>query len=83
MLVLARGHGVLEGGTLQHDPQALGFVVLSDKIRADAPATLAYFKAQGVDVKVISGDNAVSVAEVARRAGVEGRGTLSGYVPRT
>lgn len=72
VLVLARGHGVLEGGTLQHDPQALGFVVLSDKIRADAPATLAYFKAQGVDVKVISGDNAVSVAEVARRAGVEG-----------
>lgn len=67
VLVLARGHGVLEGGTLQHDPQALGFVVLSDKIRADAPATLAYFKAQGVDVKVISGDNAVSVAEVARR----------------
>ena len=62
----------MEGGTLQHDPQALGFVVLSDKIRADAPATLAYFKAQGVDVKVISGDNAVSVAEVARRAGVEG-----------
>ena len=50
VLVLARGHGVLEGGTLQHDPQALGFVVLSDKIRADAPATLAYFKAQGVDV---------------------------------
>ena len=47
-------------------------MVLSDKIRADAPATLAYFKAQGVDVKVISGDNAVSVAEVARRAGVEG-----------
>ena len=32
VLVLARGHGVLAGGTLQHAPQALGFVVLSDKI---------------------------------------------------
>lgn len=47
-------------------------IVLSNEIRATAPATFQYFKEQGVRVKVISGDNARTVSEVAKQAGVEG-----------
>ena len=49
---------------------AAGLVVLSEQIRPDAAQTLAYFRAQGVDVKIISGDNPTTVAAVAADAGV-------------
>ncbi len=51
-------------------PKAL--VILSDKIRVSAPDTLAYFKKQGVTLKVISGDDPVTVSNVAKRAGLSG-----------
>jgi cation-transporting P-type ATPase E len=51
-------------------PMAL--VLLEDVVRPDAPATLKYFADQGVTVKVISGDNNVTVGAVARRAGLAG-----------
>ncbi len=51
-------------------PMAL--VLLSNRIRANAPKTFHYFAQQGVTVKVISGDNPVTVSEVARQAGIEG-----------
>ena len=50
-------------------PMAL--ILLSNRIRPEAPDTFAYFAHQGVAVKVISGDNPMTVAEVARQAGVE------------
>lgn len=50
----------------------LALLVLSDRIRQSAPATFAYFKEQGVAIKVISGDNPAAVSEIARQAGVEG-----------
>lgn len=72
-LVLAGGTGLLdEGGRLTAPPVPAALVVLSDRLRPEAAETLRYFKEQGVTVKVISGDSARSVAEVARRAGVEG-----------
>jgi cation-transporting ATPase E len=46
-------------------------VLLEDVVRTDARATLEYFAAQGVTLKVISGDNNVTVGAVARRAGLE------------
>jgi cation-transporting ATPase E len=45
-------------------------VLLEDTVREDAPEILAFFEEQGVDLKVISGDNPATVAAVARRAGV-------------
>lgn len=54
-------------------PQGLtarGVVVLSEKVRPDAARTLDYFRDQGVDVKVISGDNPVTVGAVARSVGL-------------
>lgn len=47
-------------------------MVLEQKVRPDARATLDYFAAQDVSVKVISGDNAVSVGAVASRLGLSG-----------
>lgn len=44
----------------------VALVVLKQRIRAEAPTTLRYFEEQGVDIKVISGDNALSVGAVAR-----------------
>ena len=57
---------------------AAGLVVLAEEIRPDAEQTLAYFRDQGVRVKVISGDNPVTVAAVARRAGVRPTGAGEG-----
>ncbi|MCY3561184.1 MAG: HAD-IC family P-type ATPase [bacterium] len=60
------------GGGLVPERRAVAVVVLGDTIRHDAPKILAYFGDQGVDLKVISGDNAATVAAVAQRAGVPG-----------
>lgn len=49
----------------------LGYVVLSNPIRENAVETFSYFRDQGVTIKVISGDNPETVAEVAKRAGIE------------
>ncbi|MCH5325260.1 MAG: HAD-IC family P-type ATPase [Eubacterium sp.] len=49
-------------------PTAL--VKISDKIRKEAPDTLAFFAEQGVDIRIISGDNPITVSGVAKRAGL-------------
>ena len=55
---------------LPDDLEAAGIVILTEEIRPDAAETLAYFRRQGVDAKVISGDSPETVAAVARQAGV-------------
>ena len=52
--------------------RAAGLLFLSDKIRPGAQETLAYFTSQGVELKVISGDDPVTVSSVARRVGLPG-----------
>lgn len=49
----------------------IAFILLQDNIRKDAPRTIEWFKSNGVDIKIISGDNPVTVSEVANRCGVE------------
>lgn len=70
VLVLAAAAGNVSDKKLPSKlvPQAL--VILEEKIRSDAAETLAYFKEQGVELKVISGDNPRTVAAVARRVGI-------------
>ena len=53
----------------------LALILLNNKIRAEAPDTFRFFAGQGVDIKVISGDNHVTVSEVAKRAGIRGAET--------
>ena len=50
----------------------LGFLLIEDKIREEAPETLRFFAEEGVDIRVISGDNPVTVASIAAKAGLEG-----------
>ena len=50
-------------------PEAL--LILTDVIRKEAPDTLRFFDSQGVDLKVISGDDPVTVASIAKRAGLK------------
>ncbi len=54
------------------DVTAMALVLLEDVVRSDAAETLRYFADQGVTMKVISGDNNVTVGAVARRAGLAG-----------
>ena len=68
----AAGAAAGAAGGLVAARRAVAVVVLGDTIRHDAPEILAYFRDQGVDLKVISGDNAATVSAVAERAGVPG-----------
>ncbi len=49
----------------------IALLILEDKIRDDAVSTIAWFKNNGVKVKIISGDNPLTVAEIAKRVGVD------------
>ncbi len=72
VLVLAHSQATLDGEALPSPLQAVALVVLEEQIRPDAADTLAYFAAQGVALKVISGDNPRTVAAVAGRVGLPG-----------
>lgn len=50
----------------------IALVVMSDRIRPEAPDTLRFFAEQGVEIKIISGDNPVTVSKIAERTGVKG-----------
>ena len=71
--VLAFGtyDGEIDGKPLDHAIVPLGFVMLANPIREAAQETFEYFAEQGVEVKVISGDNPVTVSNVAKQAGIE------------
>ena len=72
-VLLLAAHGTHVDKTLEESIlQPLALVVLSNRIRASAPKTFAYFREQGVNIKVISGDNPITVSQVALRAGISG-----------
>lgn len=52
------------------DIKVIGYILLQDKIRKEAADTLNFFKKQGVDIKIISGDNPDTVYGIAVRAGL-------------
>jgi len=54
------------------DVRALGLVVLAERLRPNAAETVAFFAAQEVDLKVLSGDAPPTVGAIARDAGVPG-----------
>jgi cation-transporting ATPase E len=61
-----------ENRTADLDPRPVALITLEQRIRDDAAPTLGYFEKQNVDLKVISGDNAVSVGAVAQSLGLPG-----------
>lgn len=62
---------MIQANNVPEHARVIALILLSDPIREEAPATLAYFAKQGVDIKIISGDNPVTVHEIARKAGVK------------
>lgn len=71
VLVLAHNQESIQNDEIPANNTILGLVVLSDPIRQQAPATLAYFLKQGVDVKIISGDDPKTVKEIAHKASLK------------
>ncbi len=72
VLLLSHTDSPLEGESLPQSLKPVCLVLLSERVRKDAPETLAYFRKEGVQIKVISGDNPATVATIAAKAGVEG-----------
>ena len=70
--VLAFGiyDGECGGKPLEQGIVPLGFLRIVNPIRESAKETFSYFAEQGVDVKVISGDNPLTVSRVAAQAGI-------------
>ena len=71
VLLFAKYNGTLNGGQLTDDITPLAYIVLSNKIRKNVNKIFDYFKRQGVDIKIISGDNLISVCSVAEKSGIE------------
>jgi cation-transporting P-type ATPase E len=61
-----------ENSTAGLAPRPVALITLEQRIREDAAPTLEYFELQNVGLKVISGDNAVSVGAVAHKLGLPG-----------
>ena len=72
VLLVARSDEPWNEEALPASVQGVALVHLEDTVRSDAPEILAFFRDQGVTLKVISGDNPATVAAVARRAGICG-----------
>ena len=70
VLVFGIYDGVIDGKALTGKVTPIGLVFLSNPIRKEAPETFKYFENQGVEIKVISGDNPVTVSQVALQAGI-------------
>lgn len=62
----------IDGKELKHGINPIGYVLLANPIRKGAKETFKYFAEQGVEIKVISGDNPITVSEVAKQAGIKG-----------
>ncbi len=72
VLVIAHTNEVIDNGALPNcDLNPIALILIEDNVRPDAIKTIAYFKEAGVEVKVISGDNPITVSRVAERAGIE------------
>ena len=72
VLLLTLYDGQLTDEALTADQLPVALILLANKIRPEAPDTFAFFAREGVEVRVISGDNPLTVSEVAKRSGIPG-----------
>ncbi|OQO41469.1 ATPase P [Enterococcus hirae] len=70
VLVFGSYQGILSEALLEAEVIPLAYLLIANPIRKEAPDTFAYFKEQGVAIKVISGDNPQTVSTVALQAGI-------------
>lgn len=71
VLILAHSNDTFKNNKLPDNLNVIGIVLISDKIRKEASNTLKYFKEQGVDIKIISGDNPLTVSKIAKQVGID------------
>ena len=71
ILALAGSPEVAEDVSLPEELEPAALLLLTDVIREEAPDTLRFFDSQGVDLKVISGDDPVTVSAIAKKAGLK------------
>ncbi len=70
VLVLAHTNLKIRNDELPKAMRPVALIVIQDHIRDDAPDTINFFKQNGVDIKVISGDNPETVSKIAERVGI-------------
>ena len=71
VILLAKCDGKIENDKVPAKRSPVAIIVIEDHIREDAAETLNWFKQNQVQVKIISGDNPITVSEVSKRVGVE------------
>ena len=71
-VLFGRYEGTPDGQALTESVIPMGLILLTNPIRRDAPETFRYFAQQGVAIKVISGDNPLTVSQIAAEAGIPG-----------
>ena len=71
-VLFGRYEGTPDGQALTESVIPMGLILLTNPIRRDAPETFRYFAQQGVTIKVISGDNPLTVLQIAAEAGIPG-----------
>ena len=72
VLVVARVDGFTDDGDMIGRARPIGFVTIRDEIRSSAEDTIGYFRDQGVELNVISGDDPRTVSTIARSVGIPG-----------
>ena len=70
VLVVAEADAFADDGTLEGRPCVIGFVGIRDEIRSTAAQTMSFFKDQGVELRVISGDDPYTVSGIAAAVGL-------------
>lgn len=70
VLVLVSSKTEMFEAVLPDDIKVMGLIIIGDKIRKEAPDTLRFFREQNVDIRIISGDNHITVAAIAQKAGL-------------
>ena len=70
VVVLGEGNELIKDNKYQGTLEAVALIIIKDHIREDASQTFAWFKDNGVDIKVISGDNVKTVSAIATEAGI-------------
>jgi cation-transporting ATPase E len=71
VILFGTSNSDLRGTRVVEDIEVLGFLILTDVIRQDANIVISYFYDQGIDLKVISGDNPKTVSKIAKKAGIK------------
>ncbi len=71
VLVYAHSKNDIRDKDLPLNIKAQSLILIEDNVRPDAISTIEYFKTHNVDIKVISGDNPITAAHIAHRAGIE------------